>query len=211
LSFSEMTLNELLERFGSSSPTPGGGSAAALAASMGASLVAMAARLTAGKKRFADRKKEMEAAAGKASGLASELERLVTEDGRAYDGVMQAFRLPKETDEQKAERSKAIQEATKRAAEVPLETMRKAVECMETGVAVAARCNPNCVTDAVAGVLLMGVGVEIAKLNVCINLDSIKDEVYAARLREELADLSARGTELGNAVRLAYNGGLCGK
>ncbi len=201
---------DFLEDLASASPTPGGGSAAAYAAAMGAALVAMMARLTLGKKKYADVEEEMQAILAQAESLRAALTRAVEEDAAAFEAVMAAFKLPKGTDEEKKARAQAIQEATLRAARVPLETARRAVEVMALAERAASLGNVNAVTDAASGAAMARAALTAASYNVRVNLSALKDEAAVAEMRAALTDLEARAAEIESKLRgvLAARAGI---
>lgn len=180
MTFSALTITELLSRFSDGTPTPGGGSAAALSSAVGASLVAMVARVTAKGKKYADRAEEMEKIAAKADMLSARLLQLVTDDSASYDAVSAAYKLPKETDDDKAARSEAIQSAMKVAAFTPMMTLEASLSALALAAEVVERGNPNCVTDAAMAALMCETGMQGAMMNIAINLGSIKDDVFNA-------------------------------
>ena len=187
----ELTVKGLLAETAGDAPVPGGGSISALNGAIAAALTEMVANLTIGKKKYADVQDEMAEIAKSAAALQKELVLDVDRDSEAYDGVSQAFKLPKETDEEKAIRSAAIQENTKKAALVPMEVARRASALLPTIEAVVARGNQNAVTDGCVAMMCARVAVVGALFNVRIILTSIKDEEFVARLREEADRLEA--------------------
>ncbi|MGP1582366.1 MAG: cyclodeaminase/cyclohydrolase family protein [Porphyromonas endodontalis] len=187
----ELTVKGLLAETAGDAPVPGGGSISALNGAIAAALTEMVANLTIGKKKYADVQDEMAEIAKSAAALQKELVLDVDRDSEAYDGVSQAFKLPKETDEEKAIRSAAIQENTKKAALVPMEVARRASTLLPSIEAVVARGNQNAVTDGCVAMMCARVAVVGALFNVRINLTSIKDEEFVARLREEADRLEA--------------------
>lgn len=187
----ELTVKGLLAETAGDAPVPGGGSISALNGAIAAALAEMVANLTIGKKKYADVQDEMAEIAKSAAALQKELVLDVDRDSEAYDGVSQAFKLPKETDEEKAIRSAAIQENTKKAALVPMEVARRANALLPSIEAVVARGNQNAVTDGCVAMMCARVAVVGALFNVRINLISIKDEEFVARLREEADRLEA--------------------
>ncbi|MGZ4358272.1 MAG: cyclodeaminase/cyclohydrolase family protein [Gaiellaceae bacterium] len=195
MAFQEMSLAELGEVLASSAPTPGGGSASAVSGALAAALVGMVARLTTGEK-FAERAGEMQAVAAEADRLRSELLSLADEDAAAFDQVMDAFRMPKETPEQQSARSQAIQQGYKAAVEPPLRVCERSLRLLELVVAVAERGNPTAVSDAGVAALLATTGLEGAALNVRINLGSIKDEGLRSSLAEHVRVARARSEAL---------------
>ena len=187
----ELTVKGLLAETAGDAPVPGGGSISALNGAIAAALTEMVANLTIGKKKYADVQDEMAEIAKSAAALQKELVLDVDRDSEAYDGVAQAFKLPKETEEEKAIRSAAIQENTKKAALVPMEVARRASALLPAIEAVVARGNQNAVTDGCVAMMCARVAVVGALFNVRINLTSIKDEEFVARLREEADRLEA--------------------
>ena len=193
----DMTLTTFGEALASSAATPGGGCAAALTGALAAGLAAMVARSTAASDKFVDRTDEMNAVAAEADGLRSELLSLVDADAAAFDQVMAAFRLPKETPEEQAARSEAIQAGYKAAVDPPLRVCTKSVRVLELAVRVAERGNPNAASDAGVAALLAAAALEGAAMNVEINLGSIKDESF----RTTAADAAQAAREQGQALR----------
>ena len=183
----DLPVDGFAEALASDAPTPGGGSASALAGALAAGLVAMVARLTPG---------ELDDVAAEGDALRDELLALVDEDAAAFDAVMASFRLPKETPGEQAARSEAIQAAYRGAVDPPLRVCTRSARILELALRVAERGNPNAVSDAGVAALLAGAALEGAGLNVRINLGSIKDEGYRAAQEEQLAVAQARGGAL---------------
>lgn len=178
---------DFLDALASGEPAPGGGSAAAHSGAMAAALVAMVARLTVGKKKYADVDDQMQAIMAEADKLRAQFQAAVQADAQAFEGVMAAFRLPKGTDEEKAARSAAIQSATHHAAEVPLETARMAGRILELAVEVAETGNANAITDAGSAGAMAQAAIHSAGLNVKINATSVKDQDAAQGWLDALA------------------------
>ncbi len=201
---------DFLDALADENPTPGGGSAAAHAAAMGAGLVAMVARLSIGKKKFAEVEEEMKAVLAKAEDLRAKLTAAVDEDAASFDAIMQAFKLPKETDAEKAVRSQAIQDATLYAAEIPLQTATNAVRVMELALKVASLGNTNAITDGASGAAMARAALTSAGYNVRINVTSLKDEAKADELVDALKALEAKvdGIEAELHSVLEERGGL---
>lgn len=182
----DLPADVLLERFGSAEPAPGGGSAAALAGALSGSLARMVALLTIGKKNYEAVSDEAERLASQAQDLADQLAAAVEEDARSFDAVMAAMGLPKATDEEKAARKEAMQEAFKGATMVPLATAKACLETGRLALRLLAIGNQNASTDAGVAVLMAVAGAEGALFNVAINLGSIKDEAWLAERRAEI-------------------------
>ena len=185
----DLTVKDFLNKVAGSDPVPGGGSIAALNGALASALAAMVANLTIGKKKYAEVQDLMQAVAGEAESLMADFIADVDRDSEAYNRVFACFKMPKETDEEKAARSAAIQEATKYAAEVPLEVARRAYALMPRIAEVARRGNQNAVTDACVAMLSARNAVLAALLNVRINLSSLKDQELVASLQAEADEL----------------------
>lgn len=184
-----LTINEFVNKVAGDSATPGGGSVAALAGSLGAALCAMVAGLTLGRKRYQDVWKGMERIRDSADELAKRLQELVDEDTEAYNRVMAAYRMPKEEEDQKAARHQAIQDATKQAARVPMETLKSLAELVDLVGETLDKGNPNCLADAGVAAQLIRAAAMGAAYNVRINLSGIVDEEFSSRLEREVAQL----------------------
>ncbi|HZP91232.1 MAG TPA: glutamate formimidoyltransferase [Actinomycetota bacterium] len=197
-------LEEFLEAVASDRPTPGGGAVAAVSGAAGAALVEMVANLTLGRTGHEEVWDRMREVAAAASGARAAFLQLADRDTAAFDRVMAAFKLPKETDDQRAERSLAIREAYREAADVPLEVARRAADLMEAAAECVRIGNVNAASDALSAVheLLAAVGCAIA--NVEINLPGIKDETRAARMRSEVGAIRARAREWSETAELAF-------
>ena len=180
-----MTINEFAKIVASDSPVPGGGSIAALCGALSAALAEMVANLTVTKKKYADSKEEMTDIISKASQLRDKLLNYIEEDSLAYNKVMEAYKLPKETEEEKCLRRDRIQEGLKVAASVPLKVAETSFELFPLAEAVVLRGNVSSVTDALVGAMMARTGVLSAVLNIRINLDSIKDDEFVKALKEK--------------------------
>ncbi len=204
----DLTLREFLDRLASSAPTPGGGSAAALAGAQGAALVSMVCNLTIGKKKYAGVEAEMKDVLARSEALRAKLMDLVDRDAAAFDKVSAAYAMPKETEEQKAARRAAIQEALKGAEAVPMETVEACVDVVRLAIIAAEKGNVNVVSDAAVGGILGHAGAHSAADNVRINLNFIKDEAFVAREREKLEKLLAEVDEAKARLMEAVGGKL---
>jgi formiminotetrahydrofolate cyclodeaminase len=196
MKLTEMSIRAFLDAVRSPAPVPGGGSSAALAGAAGASLLAMVAAMP--KHRAASEADIglLRDTGAQCTRIADDLAQLINEDSDAYGRVMAAYRLPKASDAEKAERSAAIQAALTRATEVPLLVMRQSVEALETAPAIARLGNPNASSDVGVGAELLAAACRGARLNVDINLEHVKDTGYAGQARTEAQALAARCDEL---------------
>jgi formiminotetrahydrofolate cyclodeaminase len=188
----DLTIKGFLAETASNAPVPGGGSISALNGAIATSLTEMVANLTIGKKKYADVEGQMKTIATEAALIRERLDR----DSEAYDRVFAAFKLPKETEEQIAERSQAIQDATKEAALVPMQVAEEVASVMETIIYVAHKGNRNAVTDACVAMMAARTCVLGALLNVRINLGSIKDEAFVKRMQEKADFLEAEAIRI---------------
>lgn len=179
------TVQELLDAFSASTPTPGGGSAAALAGAISASLLAMVAAMPKTKSGTAEERAALDTLHPTLLSLRKELVELIDRDAASYDGVVAAYKLPKGTDEEKAARKSAVAAAMRLATEVPLETARAAVALATHAGIVAAHGNPNAASDAGVAVSLAMSAASGALMNVETNLTGMSDPDYAARVRLE--------------------------
>jgi glutamate formiminotransferase/formiminotetrahydrofolate cyclodeaminase len=186
----KMNLREFCNETLNDSPAPGGGSVAALMGALGASLGGMVANLSAGKRGWDDKLEYFSDWAVKAQQLKDELLSLVDEDTAAFNKVMDAFALPKESAEEKAARSRAIQEATKYAAEVPLKVMETASKSYALLGEMAGKGNPASISDVGVGALATRACIEGAALNVRINLGQLKDEKFKTALANKVQEIS---------------------
>jgi len=173
----------------SNEPVPGGGSIAALSGALAAALAEMVANLTIGKKKYVEVESEMKGIVEALEVKRQELIELIDKDASSFDDVMKAFKLPKETDEEKAARSNAIQEGTKYAASVPLQTAKIAYSIMEYSKIVVEKGNTNAVTDGAVSAMMARTAVLSALMNVKINLGSIKDEKFVEDMTVEVNEL----------------------
>lgn len=185
----DLSLEAFVDETASESPAPGGGSISAYVGSLGAALGGMVANLSAHKRGWDHRWEEFSEWAEKAKVYQVQLLKLVDEDTKAFNQIMEAFGLPKNTDEEKRTRSEAIQKATLNAIEVPLGTMRVAYQSMEVIQAMAEIGNPNSVSDAGVAAMCAQTAVHGAYLNVLINLQGFKDAEKAGKLKHEATEL----------------------
>ncbi len=181
----DLTIKGFLAETAGNAPVPRGGSISALNGAIATALTEMVTNLTIGKKEYADVEGQMKTIATEAALIRERLIRDMDRDGEAYDRVFAAFKLPKDTEEEKAERSRVIQEATKEAAMVSMDVAEEIASVMETIIYVAHKGNRNAVTDACVAMMSARSCVLGALLNARINLTSIRDEVFVRRMSEK--------------------------
>jgi formiminotetrahydrofolate cyclodeaminase len=197
------TLTDFLSDLASDSPTPGGGSVAALAGALAAALTSMVSNLTIGRKKYADVEGDVKAVLTKTEGLRLELTELMGEDAAAFDKVMAAMKLPKDTEDEKARRTEALEAALVDAAMVPLAVMEKCVDVIGLAREAAEKGNRNAVSDAGVAALMARAGAHAARLNVLINLGWIKSEAhrgFVERARRAIEDLAAHADRSADEV-----------
>ncbi len=176
-------ISNFLDELASNSPTPGGGSVAALAGALGAGLISMVGNLTVGKKKYEDVEEDIKKILSSSEKLRYELSQLIEEDVKVFNNFMSTYKMPKETEDEKKIRAEKIQESLIEAAKVPLKVAYKCLDVLSLSKEVAEKGNINVVSDAGVAVLMAEAALESAILNVKINLKMIKDE----KIREELS------------------------
>ena len=195
-----LTIKGFLSELASSSPAPGGGSVAALTGALGIALSSMVCNLTIGKEKYADVQDEIKDVLKKSEKLRRELTKLIDKDTEAFNDVIKAFRMPKETEDQKEKRSNAIQRGYKTAAKVPLETAKTCEKILDLSMIVAEKGNKNSITDAAVSALMTQAGVHSAILNVKINLSSIKDKEFIEKTILELEEIERNTIDKTDAI-----------
>ncbi|MBK8809259.1 MAG: glutamate formimidoyltransferase [Acidobacteria bacterium] len=188
----DMTCAAFADETASESPAPGGGSISAYMGALGAALATMVANLSSHKAGWDDRWEEFSDWAARGQAIKDDLMHLVDEDTAAFNLVMDAFKLPKNTSEEKAARTEAIQSATRYATEVPFRTMERAFDAFEVIRAMIVEGNPNSVTDAAVGALCIRSAIIGAFLNVKINAAGLKDKTFAAEILQKGAEIESK-------------------
>jgi glutamate formiminotransferase/formiminotetrahydrofolate cyclodeaminase len=181
-------------------PAPGGGSIAALAGSLGAALAAMVANLSIGKPEFDEKHEALNTLAEKAQALKDQLIAAVDEDTQAFNAVLEAMRMPKDTPEQQAARRDAMEAGYKHATQVPLRTAKLCGEALDLCLAAAKSGNIQMISDAGVGALVAHAGVKGAVSNVRINLPHIKDKRFSGEIQAQLAELLRESQAVSEAV-----------
>lgn len=191
-----------IEQLAASTPTPGGGSAGAYAGAMGAGLVAMVAGLTIGKKKYENVEAEMQAIRVVAENLRKELTQAVDDDSSAFEVLMTKFKMPKDTEEQKAARNAAIVQATLNAAHIPLHVAEGSVKVMELALKCAKSANVNAISDAMSGFAMSRAALTAAGYNVRINIKSLGEvSSSGGRMLKELLELEKKADKLEKEIQ----------
>jgi glutamate formiminotransferase/formiminotetrahydrofolate cyclodeaminase len=201
---------DFLDALADGTPTPGGGSAAAYSGAAAASLVAMVARLTIGKKKYASVEDQMQSVMEEADQLRAELSQAVREDAAAFEAVMAAFRLPQDTPEHQEQRKAAIERSTLAAAQAPLGVARKAMRTLALAEQVVRLGNLNAISDGATAAALAQAALTGSGYNVRINAVELQNQVIAQDLVDQMADLDRQAAGLDQKVRklLKERGGM---
>lgn len=195
-----LNVKDYIAQLGSDAPAPGGGSASALCGAQGAALAAMVAQLTLGRPKYAEFEPHCREAAQRAGELQRKLLEAIDRDTAAFNLVSAAFKLPKETEEDKAARRQAIADATLKATEVPFETMRLACDALDVCRSLVGKSNQSAASDLGVSALNLLCCVRGAWLNVLINLGGVKDEAARARFQSEGERMEAHAAQLAGEI-----------
>jgi len=187
--YSHLSLAQLLDAFASNQPVPGGGSAAALAGAVGASLLIMVAGLPKTRHGTDEERSALTATAARLRPLRDELASLIDRDSEAYTSVINAYRLPRSTDAEQAARRDAIDEAMRAATEAPLATIRACERAMREAEVIVSSGAASASSDVAVGIELLKTAARGAGMNVDTNLAAVKDAEYVQRVSQELRDL----------------------
>ncbi len=195
------TSTTFLDQLAAGTATPGGGSAAAFAAAMGASLLAMVARLTIGKKGYEGVESRMKDIVQRAEALRTELQAAVDADAQAFNEVMQALKMPRSSEPEVSARADALETATIRAAEIPLQAATRAAEVLDLALELAEKGNASAVSDSGTAGALAAAALRAASLNVQINAAGMRDEAKAKSLVERMRSLQASAEKTQSSLR----------
>ena len=204
----DRTLEEYLESIAAATPTPGGGSVAALCGALSAALSRMVANLAIGKEGYESVQAELKELERRAKALQSRLLVLMEEDATAYDAVITAMRLAKKTDADRAARVRAMQSAYERATTVPLDTMQACSDALGIALVAAQKGNRNAISDAGVAALVAEAGLRAAGLNVRINLAALKDHALRAEIEKRLEAILNEADRVGHDVLALVEGRL---
>jgi methenyltetrahydrofolate cyclohydrolase len=180
------SIGNFTELVAAGTPAPGGGSVAAYCGVLAASLGQMVCNLTIGKQKYAEVEPRLRAVRSELERLGARLRELIAEDAASFEAVLEAYRLPKDSDEQKTERAAQIQIALQGAVDVPVETAQRGFDILRLLGELADIGNPNALSDVAVGARLAQVAIRGASYNISVNLDSISDRVAAETTREQM-------------------------
>ncbi|MFW9930929.1 MAG: cyclodeaminase/cyclohydrolase family protein [Candidatus Thorarchaeota archaeon] len=196
----DMSLKEFLKETASDRAAPGGGSVAALTGALASSLGAMVCNLTLGKEKYIAVQDEIKDLLHNLTANLETLTKLIEDDANAFNDVMDAFKMPKETEQQIEERKKAIQSGYKKAISVPNETAKVTMNTLELLEPILEKGNQNAITDAATGALVAVAAIRGAILNIKINLTSINDEIYINTIKKEILELEQKAMVTANRI-----------
>lgn len=208
MGFSTSKCDEFVEVLSSKAPVPGGGGASALVAAVGTALGNMVGSLTVGKKKYADVEEEMYALKEKASALQADFLRLIDRDAEVFEPLSKAYGMPRETEEEKAEKARVMAVVLKDACSVPMEIMEKCCEAIDLIVEFAAKGSALAISDAGVGAAFCKAALLGASLNIFINTKSMADKEYAAELNAKADAMIEKYTKIADEVFAGVNGRL---
>ena len=200
MGFSTVPCNEFVEVLASKAPVPGGGGASALVGAIGTALGNMVGSLTVGKKKYADVEEEMYALKAKCDTLQKELLALVEKDAEVFEPLSKAYGMPRNTEEEKAEKARVMEIVLKDACSVPMEIMEKCCEAIELIQEFAAKGSTLAISDAGVGAAFCKAALEGASLNVYINTKSMKNREYAEELNAKADDMLAKYPKMAEEI-----------
>lgn len=200
MTFAETSLQSFLDQVASAEPAPGGGTVAALSGALGAALVAMVCRLTIGKKGYEAVSVEMQTILSRAEALQHELTELMQADTDAYARVLDAYKLPRTTEDERIVRTGAIQSALEHATDVPLRVAECCVQVLDLARVVAEKGNKNALSDGGVGMLMAEAGLRGAAFNVLINLSGIHDATFRQDRRARVTALQEQATPIAREI-----------
>ncbi|MCO6450507.1 MAG: cyclodeaminase/cyclohydrolase family protein [Caldilineales bacterium] len=193
MQLTNLSILDFLDKLAEASPAPGGGACAGLSGAQGAALAAMVCRLTIGRAKYAAVEAEMMQALYRAENLQAKLTALIDADATAFEQVAAAYKLSKDTDDQRSARIQAIQEGLKVATQTPLQALSACVEVLELCPVVIAKGNVNAASDGAAGACAANAGMMIAAANVRINVNAIDDSAFVEEALAQMGELVKRG------------------
>ena len=208
MGFSTVQCDEFVTVLASKAPVPGGGGASALVGAVGTAVGNMVGSLTVGKKKYADVEAEMWELKAKCDKLQAEFLRLIERDAEVFEPLSKAYGMPRETEEEKAEKARVMEIVLKEACSVPMEIMEKCCEAIDIIVEFAAKGSTLAISDAGVGVIFCKAALQGASLNVFINTKSMKNREYAEELNAKAEAMLAKYTVLADEVFAQVRGRL---
>ena len=201
-----MEIKKFLEKLSSATPTPGGGSASALAGTLSASLILMATGLSLKKGKMKER--ELRGIKKEVSGIQKRLFRAIEDDAKSYEAVLEAFRLPKDTEKERLIRSKAIRQAYRKATVTPRLVCQQSIELLEYSNTLILKGNPNALSDVGVAAFLADTAVKGGLLNIGINLGPVRDKSFRKKMHSLARRLEKRRNEIMGRIQKKLKGSL---
>lgn len=200
MKLSEHTITQFTDVLGSDAPAPGGGSTAALEGALGIALTDMVAKLTIGREKYAEHEELMKELSGKAEQLRRDLVEMIDKDTEAFEGVSAVFGMPRGTDEEKAARGEAMQNALKESTRTPFRMMELSIEALRITDRMMGKSNTNALSDLGVAALSLKAALQGAWLNILINVGSIKDQEFVKEYSEKGQAILAEGLPLADKI-----------
>ena len=198
--FANMTCNEFVNKLASKSPVPGGGGVAAIVGAIGVALSSMVCNLTTGKKRYAEYEDDIQNILKKAADLQQDLMQMIDEDAENFLPLSKAYGMPRDTEEERILKEQTLEKALKQACKVPVEIVKTCYEAIKLHAELVDKGSRLAISDVGVGVQCLRAAIISGRLNVIININSIKDEEYVNRVREETDKLVKEGVSLADEV-----------
>lgn len=200
MNFGDKTCNDFVNELASKNPVPGGGGAAALVGAIGVALGSMVSNLTIGKKKYAQYEEDIKSILKKCEELQKELMQMIDEDAENFLPLSKAYGMPTETEEQKKLKEETMEKALKQACQVPIKIVRACHEGIKLHAELVDKCSKLAISDVGVGVQCLRAAIISGRLNVVININSIKDEDYVSKVKKEVDNLVSEAVDIADAV-----------
>lgn len=209
MKLADKTCMDFTEVLASKEPVPGGGGAAALVGAIGTALGSMVCNLTIGKKKYAQYEEEIKGILSEAGEIQKELLKMIDDDAENFLPLSKAYGMKKDTEEERKLKEETLEKALKQACEVPVSIVKKAYEAIKLHENLVNKCSKLAISDVGVGVQCLRTAIISAQLNVIININSIKDQNYVSKVKEEIEKLVKEGTEIADKVYEEVVKALC--
>lgn len=209
MKLADKTCMDFTEVLASKEPVPGGGGAAALVGAIGTALGSMVCNLTIGKKKYAQYEEEIKGILSEAGEIQKELLKMIDDDAENFLPLSKAYGMKKDTEEERKLKEETLEKALKQACEVPVSIVKKAYEAIKLHENLVNKCSKLAISDVGVGVQCLRTAIISAQLNVIININSIKDQNYVSKVKEETEKLVKEGTEIADKVYEEVVKALC--
>ena len=200
MKFADMSCNEFVDRLASKSPVPGGGGVSALVGAIGTALASMVCNLTTGKKKYAQFEDDIQRILKRAAELQDDLMKMIDEDAENFLPLSKAYGMPKDTEEERRLKEETLEKALKQACEVPVKIVKACYEAIKLHAELVDKGSRLAISDVGVGVQCLRAAIISGWLNIVININSIKDQDYVNKVREETENLVRQGAMLADKV-----------